>query len=94
MIETQVRFEIDGLETEPADLDDDYLAEMLMHTAAQIREQVQSRLGRLRCSEHQAAPRVVVTAAYTTDVEQMELAYHVDACCPALLLQTVQALNH
>ncbi len=93
MIETQICFEVDGAVVSLADLADEYLVEMLAHTEAHIRQQLQRQLSGVRCAEHGAAPRVTVTASYAADVDQMELSYHVDACCPALLLRAVGALN-
>ena len=94
MVEITVRFEIDGQPEVPDRADDYELAEMLEHTAAQIRQQVTRQLDDLRCAEHGQPPRVVVTGQYTSDVAQMELSYHVDTCCKPFLLRTVAALNH
>jgi hypothetical protein len=90
----QVTFTVDGAETALADVDDDYLAEMLAHTGEQVMQETQYKLGGLTCAEHGQAPAVVVSAAYDSASDQKELNYHVDACCPTLLLRAVAALNH
>lgn len=94
MTEIIVQFEVDDRPVTVDEIDDEYLAEMLEHTSAQIQRQVERQVGNLQCEEHGGHPKVTVTGTYTTDVDQMELSYHVDACCQMLLLRTVQALNH
>ncbi|MBZ0282947.1 MAG: hypothetical protein K8L97_19565 [Anaerolineae bacterium] len=94
MIEVNIKFQVDGVEVLPTDVQDEYLAEMLEYTGEQIRQQVHAKLDAVRCPEHGSAPRVTVTAQYATDVDQMELGYHVDSCCQQLLLRAVQALNN
>ncbi len=94
MVEVIVQFEVDDRPVTVDEVTDEYLAEMLEHTGAQIRQQVERQIGEMRCEEHGGQPKVTVTGTYTTDVEQMELSYHVDSCCQKLLLRAVQALNH
>lgn len=94
MIEVDVKFEVDGMQVLPTELEDEYLAEMLDYTGGQIRQQVHHKLDEVRCPEHGTSPRVIVTAQYATNVDQMELGYHVDSCCQKLLLRAVQALNN
>jgi hypothetical protein len=94
MIDIIVHFEVDDRPTEPEQIADEYLAEMLEHTGALIRQEVARKLAEVRCPEHETPPRVTVTGMYATDTEQMELVYHVDSCCQQLLLRTVAALNH
>jgi hypothetical protein len=89
-----IQFEVDDRPTTPAEVEDEYLAEMLEHTGEQIRRDVERKLADMRCAEHDQPPRVSVTGTYDTAAEQMELSYHVDSCCQMLLLRTVQALNH
>jgi hypothetical protein len=94
MVEVTVQFEVDDRPVTLDEVTDEYLAEMLEHTSAQIRRQVERQVGEMRCGEHGSQPKVTVTGSYTTDTDQMELNYHVDTCCQMLLLRTVQALNH
>ena len=94
MVEVIVQYEVDDRPVTVDEVTDEYLAEMLEHTGAQIRRQVERQVGEMRCEVHGGQPRVIVTGTYATDVDQMELAYHVDTCCQKLLLRTVQALNH
>ncbi|HEX2907582.1 MAG TPA: hypothetical protein VHO69_12010 [Phototrophicaceae bacterium] len=94
-MDIQVRFEIDGEPATPEQLADQYeIAEMLEHTGAQVRQQVEKALGALRCAEHDQPAQVIVTGQYVSDVGQMELAYHIDTCCKPFLLRAVHALNH
>ena len=94
LTEIIVQFEVDDRPVTVGDVTDEYLADMMEHTSAQIRRQVERQIGDMRCEEHGGQPKVTVTGMYTTDTEQMELSYHVDSCCQMLLLQAVQALNH
>jgi hypothetical protein len=92
MVEVEFRYEIDGQAF--SELQDQYDLEMIFeHTRLLTQQQVQNKLGRLVCAEHGQPPRVTVTAAYSSDTEQIELAYHVDSCCPRLLLEAVRSLN-
>lgn len=94
MLDITIHFEVDDRPTEPEQVEDEYLAEMLEHTGALVRQEVTRKLAEARCPEHGTQPRVTVTAMYATDTEQMELSYHVDSCCQQLLLRAVAALNH
>lgn len=94
MIDVTVKFLVDGQETEPEVIEDEYLAEMLLYTGEQIRQDVERKLSKTPCPEHNTLPRVTVTGTYDTAAEQMELSYHVDSCCQMGLLRAVQALNH
>ena len=94
MVEVVVQFEVDDRPVTIEEVTDEYLAEMLEHTSAQIRRQVERQIGEMRCEEHGGQPKVTVTGMYSTDADQMELSYHVDSCCQMLLLRAVQALNH
>jgi hypothetical protein len=95
MSDVTVCFEMDGEPVTPEQLEDQFeLAELLVYTEAQIRQQVTRQLGDLHCAEHGQPPHVVVTGQYTSDVGQMELSYHVDTCCKPFLLRAVSALSH
>jgi hypothetical protein len=94
MTEIVIQFEVDDRPVTLDEITDEYLAEMLEHTSAQIRRQVERQVGDLVCEEHGGHPKVTVTGTYSTDADQMELNYHVDTCCQKMLLRTVQALNH
>ena len=94
MVEVIVQYEVDDRPVTVDEVTDEYLAEMLEHTSAQIRRQVERQIGEMRCEEHGGQPKVTVTGMYSTEADQMELSYHVDSCCQMLLLRAVQALNH
>ena len=94
MVEVIVQFEVDDRPLTVDEVTDEYVADMMAHTSAQIQQQVERQIGDMQCEEHGGHPKVTVTGMYTTDTEQMELSYHVDACCQMLLLRAVQALNH
>ena len=94
MVEVIVQYEVDDRPMTVDEVTDEYLADVLEHTGAQIRRQVERQIGEMRCEEHGGQPKVTVTGMYTTDADQMELSYHIDTCCQMLLLRAVQALNH
>jgi hypothetical protein len=94
MIDVEFNIRVDDSEAAPDRLMDDYeLAMMLQHTKAQITKQVQDSLGEMRCAEHDQAPRVIVSGAYSTESEQLELQYNIDTCCKRFLMEAVHALN-
>ncbi|MDX1993902.1 MAG: hypothetical protein SF029_16060 [bacterium] len=94
MIEVEFNIRVDDAESLPDRLMDDYeLAIMLEQTKAQITKQVQASLGELRCAEHDQPPRVIVSGAYSTESEQLELQYNIDTCCKRFLMEAVHALN-
>lgn len=92
-IEFNIRVDRDNPQDAPW-LDESEMAMMLDYTKQQIRQHVQNTLGDLRCEEHGGAPRVIVSGAYSLETEQLELSYHIDTCCPMLLMRAVAALNH
>jgi hypothetical protein len=94
MIEVTVQFEVDDRPVTIDEVEDEYLAEMLEHTAAMVEQDVARKLAEAACPEHGNLPRVTVTGTYDTAAEQMELSYHVDSCCQMGLLRAVSALNH
>jgi hypothetical protein len=91
-IEFQITIEGDSTADDPL-IDEVELADLLDHTRAQVTRQVSDRLGDLRCEEHDSPPRVIVSGTYSRETEQLDLAYHIDACCQRLLLRSVAALN-
>jgi hypothetical protein len=94
MSDVMIEWVLDGQATNLAAVTDEYLAEMLAHTAEQTRQDVRRKLADVRCPQHNNEARITVTASYDSAAEQMELSYHVDACCSLLLMRAVQALNH
>ncbi len=92
--EITVQFEVDGLPVSPIEVEDEFLAEMLEHTAEQIYRDVAHKLSGVRCPQHNKPAIVTVVGTYDTTAEQMELSYHIDSCCQIGLMRTVSALNH
>ncbi len=74
---------------DPSDL------EMLFNaTRADLCHAIERKLAGLRCAEHGAEPAVRVVVSYDRAAEQMDVSYHVDACCQPFLLRVVQVLHH
>ncbi len=73
---------------------DAYETDMLLQsTQIQLRQHIESRLAEMTCDEHHEAPKVKVTAVYSRQDEQIDVEYHVDTCCKALLVRSVAALS-
>jgi hypothetical protein len=95
MVTVDFVFELDNEPQSFEVLADNYeLAMLFEHTQEQVRQQVEDRLGTLRCPDHGQPPRVTVKLAYAEESGQTDLSYHVDACCQRLLLQAVSRLHH
>lgn len=92
--EVRVAYEVDDELVSPADLEDEYLSELLLHTGDHARQTAVRQIAAVRCPEHGQAPVVIITVHCARQSDQMELNYHVESCCNLLLLRTVQALNH
>jgi hypothetical protein len=94
MIDIEFDFQMDDNAANEDALFDPFELEMLFdQTRKQIEQHVQQRLGDMRCPDHDQPPRVKVTGVYSNETEQLDIQYHVDACCKLLLLKAVQALN-
>ncbi len=95
MVNVDFVFEVDNELLSFETLADNYeVAALFKHTQEQVRQQVEDRLGALRCPDHGQPPRVTVKLTYSEERGQTDLSYHVDACCQRLLLQTVSRLHH
>ena len=73
---------------------DSYELELMFDaTRRSIRAGLQRKLADLRCAEHQQPPQFRITGVYDNQSEQMDVQYHVDACCQPFLLRVMQVLN-
>ena len=94
MVEIEFDITVQNEGAHPFPLLDDYELEMMLHhTRASIERHVRQALGNLRCEEHDQPPRVRISGVYSMSTEQLDISYHVDACCKHLLLQAIAALN-
>lgn len=66
---------------------------MFEQTEADLRGSITRRLQQMRCPEHGAAPRIHITGRYDNEAEELDVRYHVDACCKLFTLRVIQALN-
>lgn len=65
---------------------------LLETTKTQTRDHIQRRLAGLRCEAHDQAPRLLVTGRYSSESEQLELSYHIEACCNLMTMRTAALL--
>jgi hypothetical protein len=94
MVEVVFDITIDETGAHETPLLDTYERDMMLHhTKVQIENHVQQSLGDLYCEEHGGQAKVVVSGTYSMDTEQLDLSYHIDACCKLLLLKAIAALN-
>ena len=90
-----IRFDLRTAGVAPPDafLDAHQLETMFDSTRQSIRAGLERKLGGAICAEHGQAPQFLIAGVYDYASEQMELEYHVDACCQLFLLDVMQRLN-
>jgi hypothetical protein len=94
MIDIEFDFKTSG-DSDPDPVMDEYeLTMMFAHTREQISQQIQSKLGDLRCDQHGQPPHVKITGVYSNETQQFDLQYHIDGCCIMFILKAIQALNY
>lgn len=93
MIEIEFIFDTEGTPFHDAFLDPYELDMMFEHTRASIQNDLDRKLGLMRCEEHHQPPRFKISGQYNYEIEQIDLQYHVDTCCQPFLLRVVAALN-
>jgi len=92
--QVEIRFQLDGEAVSLAQIDDEDLLDLFEHTADQLQHEVKAKLSAAPCPSHASIPSAIVTVQYDRETMQMELSYHVDACCQLGLLRAVAQLNH
>ncbi len=72
-----------------------YELEMLFEQMRQeMTHAITRKLGEIMCETHGQAPNIRITAGYDHVSEQMDVSYHVDACCKPFMMRVVQVLHH
>ncbi len=94
MVEIVFDFRAEGEELagepllKPCELD-----KLFAHTREQIRRDLTRKLGDVHCDEHGEAPQIRVTGIYDNGTEQLDIQYHIDACCQMFFARVVRMLN-
>lgn len=92
-MDIEIDIQIDGEALDDALLDP-YEVEMLLDTTrAQIREHIQRSLAGQVCDEHGQTPRVLVTGTYSSETEQIDYTYSIEACCNLMTMKTAALLS-
>lgn len=66
---------------------------MLDHTRCSIGAGLERKLGDAVCAQHGQAPKFLIAGRYDHESEQMDIHYHIDACCQLFLLDVMRMLN-
>ena len=92
-LEIEFDLRVDG--EAPADpfLDRYELEQMFDNTRRSIGGDLRRKFADIVCSEHGQAPRFKITGIYDNAIEEMDIQYHVDACCQRFLMRVMQVLN-
>ena len=83
----------EGRELPNAFLDDAELEMMFDGTRRSTGDMLRRKFKAVKCAEHGSAPSFKISGVYDRETEQMDLQYHVDACCQAFLLRVMRILN-
>ncbi len=75
-------------------LNEEALEMMFANTRNDLEDAITRKLGDLTCPEHHQAPAVLVRAIYDREMEQMDISYSVESCCPPFMMRVVQILHH
>ncbi|MCY4147426.1 MAG: hypothetical protein OXE95_08950 [Chloroflexi bacterium] len=91
----QIEFDlrVAGDEMPDAFLDATELELMFAGTRRATGDSLRRKFAAVTCGEHGGAPKFTISGVYDRATEQMDLQYHVDACCQAFLLRVMQILN-
>jgi len=84
---------VDGEASPEAFLDSYGLDLMFDSTRRSIGAGLRRKFSDAVCAEHREAPRFTIHGVYDNAIEEMEIRYHVDACCQRFLLRVMQILN-
>ena len=92
-MDIQFDFSAQGQEQPDAFLDGAELALMFEGARSSIAAGLRRKLKGVTCAEHQRPPSLVISGVYDREREEMDISYHVDACCQLFLLRVVAAIN-
>lgn len=92
-MDIEIDIHIDGEALDDALLDPYEVEVLLETTKAQIRDHIQRSLAGQVCDEHGQPPRVLVTGTYSSETEQIDFSYNVEACCNLMTMKTAALLS-
>ena len=93
MLDITFEKDMQGELPEDALLDQYELDALFESTRQSVTRDLQRQLDGVVCAEHGKPPRLKITARYDTEMEQFDLQYHIDTCCPLFLARVIKTLN-
>ncbi len=86
-------FRMEGQAAPEAFLDELEIRLMFESARQSLGDGLKRRFQDVECGEHGEAPSFTVSGVYDRASEEMDIQYHVDACCQFFLLRVMRALN-
>jgi hypothetical protein len=93
MLDITFEMETQGELPEDALMDQYELDALFAATRQSVQRDLERQLDGIVCSEHNQPPRLKITARYDAEMEQFDLQYHVDTCCPLFLARVIKTMN-
>ena len=93
MLAIEFDLRIEGEEPPEAFLDSRELELMFENTRRSMGASLRRKFKDVICDEHAVAPRFKISGVYDNAIEEMDIQYHVDACCQRFLLRVMRILN-
>ena len=93
MLDITFEMDMQGELPDDALLDQYELDALFAATRASVQLDLERQLDGMVCAEHHQPPRLKITAHYDTEMEQFDLQYHIDTCCPLFLARVIKTLN-
>ncbi len=92
-LEIRFDFRVEGQAREDAFLDPLELDQLFEGTRRSMTAGLKRKFQGVVCAEHGVAPSFVIRGTYQNTAEELDIQYHVDACCQAFLLRVMRILN-
>jgi hypothetical protein len=93
MLDITFEMETQGELPEDALMDQYELDALFAATRQSVQRDLERQLSDVVCSEHNQPPRLKIIARYDAEMEQFDLQYHVDTCCPLFLARVIKTMN-
>lgn len=93
MLDITFEMETQGELPEDALMDQYELDALFAATRQSVQRDLERQLSDVVCSEHSQPPRLKIIARYDAEMEQFDLQYHIDTCCPLFLARVIKTLN-
>jgi hypothetical protein len=86
-------FQTHGTEANDAYIDSYELTMLFENTRQELGRALERKLHALTCEQHSTEAQVHIVGHYDFDSEQMDIQYHIEACCAPFRLRVIQAIS-